>query len=294
MNAKDSRQYLGSPVAMLWIVAAAIAAPALAANTPARTQPPSYGAGTLSLANGNYQFAPEGCMHNGNRAICNFYITYTGAQQGNVNAWAGYYAQWTMNVQLVDNLHVPHAPDTAYFIDATGAHQPVMFIQQGTQVWIAVEFPNVDGSVTNGEFHMGNQIVGGVLVSQPNMPSAPASTAQYAMNQTQAPMVPQATAPAAVPAAAGAPPNCTPGTPGYSGAALCNVNDKMNAVKSWGSLLSGFVPAKTSAAPQPAMQPPQMQPPQMQPPQMQPPQMQPPQMQPPQMQPPQAQPVTAH
>ncbi len=313
MNATDTRTFFGSRLVLVGLCAAALSAPALAASPPVKTQTLSYGGGTLSLANGTYQFAPEGCTHNGNRAICNFYVTYTGAQQGNVNAWAGYNGQWTMNVQLVDNLHVPHSPDTAYFIDATGAHQPVMFIQQGTQVWLATEFPNVDGSVTNGEFHVGNQVVGGVLVQQPNVQQPNVQGAQsygpqLANNGTpgqggyQAPAQVAYQAPTQVayqaPAQAAPPPNCTPGTPGYSGAALCNVNDKMNAVKSWGNLLGSFAPQKQAAAPQaqpPQMQAPQMQPPQMQPPQMQPPQMQPPQMQPPQMQPPQPpQQATAH
>jgi hypothetical protein len=289
MNAQDSRRYVRPLLATLWlcagattaVFAAAPARPATAAP-PSKTQPMSYGAGTLSLAKGSYQFAPQGCVHNGNRAICNFYVTYTGALAGNVNAWAGYYAQWTMNVQLIDNLHVPHGPDTAYFIDATGAHQPVLFIQQGTQVWVAVEFPNVDASVTNGEFHMGKQIVGGVVIAQPNLQGAPASTPQYAATGTPAPAV----SPQPQPAPAAATSNCVAGTPGYSGAALCGAQDKMNVAKGWKDLLSGFAPARPNPPPQVQSQPPQMQPPQaqMQPPQMQPPQMQPPQAQ---MQPPQ-------
>jgi hypothetical protein len=254
-----------------------------AATPPSRSQPPqSYGSGTLSLANGNYQFAPQGCTHNGNRAICNFYVTYSGAQQGNVNAWAGYYGQWTMNVQLVDSLHVPHGPDTSYFIDATGAHQPMMFIQQGTQVWLAVEFPNVDFSVTSGEFHMGNQIVGGVAIVQPQQPQQQYAAAPSAPQQQYAgpPSVPQQqyAGPPSVPQqqyagppsapqqqyasnvqstqAPTAPPlNCTPGTVGYSGAALCNVQNKMNVAQGWKQLLSGFAPAP-QANPQPQMQPP--------------------------------------
>ncbi len=293
MHTQDPRKCLQPRVATLCLLAAAapaLAAPAkqLAATAPpapraappanaaptANTQASSYGGGTLSLANGNYQFAPEGCTHNGNRAICNFYVTYSGAASGNVNAWAGYYGQWTMNVQLVDNLHVPHGPDTAYFIDASGTHQPVLFLQRGTQVWVSVEFPNVDGSVTNGEFHMGNQIVGGVPISQPNAQGAVASSPQLAMVSAPA-ATGYATPSAAAPAATAPAPNCAAGTPGYSGAALCNVSDKVNVAKGWQNLLGSFIPAK--AAPQQAqMQAPQMQAPQMQPPQMQPPQMQPP------------------
>ena len=280
MNAQDSRTHFRPLIATLWLCASATTIAVAAtppprpatAQPPSKTQPMSYGSGTLSLANGNYTFAPQGCTHNGNRAICNFYVTYTGAQAGNVNAWAGYYGQWTMNVQLVDNLHVPHGPDTAYFIDGSGAHQPILFIQQGTQVWVAIEFPNVDASVTNGEFHMGKEIVGGVVISQPNMQGASASNPQLASTGTPPPAVTQQ--PQAAPTAPTT--NCVPGSPGYSGAALCNVQDKMNVAKGWKDLLSGFAPAKPNPPPQAQMQPPQPQPPQ----QMQPPQAQPPQQMP--------------
>ena len=296
MHTQDSRKCPPPRMATLCLLAAAAApvlgspakppaaapappkSPAPAAAPPANSQASSYGGGSLSLANGNYQFAPEGCTHNGNRAICNFYVTYLGSPSGNVNAWAGYYGQWTMNVQLIDNLHVPHGPDTAYFIDASGTHQPVLFLQRGTQVWVSVEYPNVDGSVTNGEFHMGNQVVGGVVIAQPNGQGATASAPQLAM--ATAPATTGYAAQSAPPQTAAAPPlNCVAGTPGYSGAALCNVSDKVNVAKGWQNLLGSFVPAKQAPA-QAQMQPPQMQQ-QMQPPQMQPPQMQPPQMQPP-------------
>ena len=279
MNAQDSRRYLRPRLTMLLLCAGATAPawtapsakpPAAPAAPPAKTQSTTVNGGTLSLAHGNYQFAPQGCTHNGNRAICNFFVTYSGAPSGNVNAWAGYYGQWTMNVQLVDNFHVPHGPDAAYFIDGSGTHQPVLFIQRGTQVWVAVEFPNVDGTVSNGEFHMGNQIVGGIVFSQPNGQGAPAGTPQLAATGTPAPVGSAAPTPAASTT------NCVAGTPGYSGAALCNVQDKMSVAKGWKDLLSGFAPAKQAAAPpQPQMQPPQAQPPQIQPPQAQ--QMQPPQ-----------------
>jgi len=293
MNAKDSLKNLRPWLATLLLCTAATAAawaavppakphpagptPPATAAPPANTQSAMASGGTLSLAKGEYQFAPQGCAHNGNRAICNFFVTYSGAPSGNVNAWAGYYGQWTMNVQLVDNFHVPHGPDAAYFIDGSGTHQPVLFIQRGTQVWVAMEFPNVDASVTNGEFHMGNQIVGGIVFSQPNGQGVPAGAPQLAMTGTPAPVG----SPAPTPAPAAQTTNCVVGSPGYSGAALCNVQDKMNVAKGWKDLLSGFAPPKAAAPPQAQMQPPQPQ--QMQPPQAQ--QMQPPQPQ--QMQPPQ-------
>jgi hypothetical protein len=238
MNARYLIRYRSPRLAMLLLCAGA--APALSAAppapppkappapAPARPAPAAaqYGTGTLSLANGNYQFSPQGCTHNGNRAICNFFVTYSGAQQGSVNAWGSYYGQWTMQVQLVDNLHVPHQPDTSYFIDATGAHQPTLFIQQGLQVWVTIEYANVDASVTAGEFHMGNQIVGGIAIGQLNAQASPApsSGAPPAVAPQPPPGVavlqPVAQQPVAQPPAAQQPvqhPECdTPGNASYS------------------------------------------------------------------------------
>jgi hypothetical protein len=177
MNTHESRSYLGATLATLLLAAGSAATPVWGAP-PARAAKPqsqsqSYGMGTLSMAQGQYQFYPQGCLHNGNRAVCSFVAVYSGANQANVNAWGGYYGQWTQNMQFVDNAHVPHGSDTAYFIDSFGARQPTLFIQQGTQASITVEFPNVDPAVTAGEFHLGNQIVGGIAVNQANYSAPP-------------------------------------------------------------------------------------------------------------------------
>jgi hypothetical protein len=192
----------------------------------------------LSMAQGQYQFYPQGCLHNGNRAVCSFVAVYSGANQSNVNAWAGYGGQWTQNVQFVDNAHVPHPADTAYFMDSFGARQPTLFIQQGTQASITVEFPNVDPAVTAGEFHLGNQIVGGIAVNQANYAAPPSN--MNAGGAAPQPMMPQQpTYNGAAPAAPANMPQqqfamqqpqqqsqqCTPQN---ANSALCRANDKVN------------------------------------------------------------------
>ena len=194
------------------------------------------------MAQGQYQFYPQGCLHNGNRAVCSFVAVYSGASQANVNAWAGYGGQWTANLQFVDNAHVPHAADAAYFIDSFGARQPTLFIQQGTQASITVEFPSVDPAVTGGEFHLGNQIIGGIAVNQANyaVPSnnlnAQGLAPQPAMMQPGAPQQQPGFNGAAPPVPTNMPQQqmamqpqqqqaCTPQN---ANTPLCRANDKVN------------------------------------------------------------------
>ena len=283
MNTQESRQYLGAALTTLLFAAGNAVAPAAWGAPPApakaaKPQSQNYGMGTLSMAQGQYQFYPQGCLHNGNRAVCSFVAVYSGGSQGNVNAWAGYYGQWTQNLQLVDNGHVPHGADTAYFIDSFGAHQPTLFIQQGTQVSITVEFPNVDPAVTGGEYHLGNQIIGGIAVNQanygapppanmnagvapqPGMPQQPqyngvAPAGQNNMQQQYAVQQPQQQA-------------CTPQT---ANTPLCKANDKVTGATTQATsmaqsaqVLSGtlkglFGKSAPAAAPAPAPQQPYQQ-----------------------------------
>jgi len=274
MNMQESRRYWGAALATLVVAAgnatASAAPPARAAKPQSQSQ--SYGTGTLSMAQGQYQFYPQGCLHNGNRAVCSFVAVYSGANQANVNAWAGYWGQWTQNLQFVDNAHIPHPSDMAYFMDAFGARQPTLFIQQGTQASITVEFPNVDPAVTSGEFHLGNQIIGGIAVNQANY-AAPGSN-MNAGGVTPQPMMPQQ------PAYNGAPP-AVPGnlpqqqlamqqpqqaqcTPQNANSALCRANDKVSgataqvaAMSQSAQVLSGTLKSlfgKPTPAPAPAPQ----------------------------------------
>ena len=227
------------------------------------------------MAQSQYQFYPQGCLHNGNRAVCSFVAVYSGANQANVNAWAGYFGQWTQNLQFVDNAHVPHGADTAYFIDSFGARQPTLFIQQGTQASITVEFPNVDPAVSAGEFHLGNQIVGGIAVNQANYTAPPGN--MNAGGAAPQPMMPQQPAyNGAAPGVQGNMPQqqmatqqpqqqaCTPQNANSS---LCKANDKVNGATTQaagltqsaqvlsGTLKSLFGKSTPAAAPAPQQQP---------------------------------------
>lgn len=157
--------------ALYALTATAAPKPNLAAAPPARAQ--TAGMGTLSI--GQSQFYPQGCMHNGNRAICNFLLVFTGLQ-ATAPAWNGATAQ----IQFIDNAHVPHKADAGYFIDSFGAHQPALMLQRGDPVWITFEFPDVDPAVTYGEFHWETRLSARSPSSnpttwrrEPSMPRAP-------------------------------------------------------------------------------------------------------------------------
>lgn len=288
MNTPESGRYLGAALATLLLAAGNAAVPAWGAPPAKAARPQSssqaYGMGTLSMAQGQYQFYPQGCLHNGNRAVCSFVAVYSGASQANVNAWAGYGGQWTANLQFVDNAHVPHAADAAYFIDSFGARQPILFIQQGTQASITVEFPSVDPAVTGGEFHLGNQIIGGIAVNQANyaVPSnnlnAQGLAPQPAMMQPGAPQQPGFNG-AAPPVQTNMPQQqmamqpqqqqaCTPQN---ANTPLCRANDKVNGATTQvnsmtqsaqvlsGTLKSLFGKSAPAAAPAPAPQQPYQQ-----------------------------------
>jgi len=197
-----------------------LTAPAGERVAAAPAHPQTAAMGTLSI--GQSQLYPQGCMHNGNRAICNFVLVFTG-QQLATPAWNGATAQ----ILFVDNAHVPHKADTGYFIDNFGAHQPQLILQRGDQAWIAFEFPDVDPAVSYGEFHWGNQIIGQIGVVQPNYALPPAG------QNVQGASPPGVAAPNVVPA--GAPPGAGPQLATYAPPA---------------------VPVATGAAPQSAIQQP--------------------------------------
>ena len=61
--------------------------------------------------------------------------------------------------------HVPHRWDGAHFLDKYGTQQPRLIVQQGDAGTYVVTFPNVNSQVTSAEFHLRNQIIGGVTFS---------------------------------------------------------------------------------------------------------------------------------
>jgi hypothetical protein len=106
-------------------------------------------------------YSPAGCVHNGNKAVCTFVL----ANQGNAVTLQ---APWQMNIlQFVDDAHVPHLADSAYFVDSYGTRQEQLFVNKGESGTLIREFPNVDEHVASGEFHLRDQVVGGIPVGAP-------------------------------------------------------------------------------------------------------------------------------
>jgi len=128
---------------------------------PAAAQVPATAAGAGNLTWGNVIYTPAGCVHNGAKAVC----TFTLANQGNAVTLQ---APWQMNtLQFVDDAHVPHIADAAYFVDNYGTRQAQLFVNSGEGGTLIREFPNVNDQVASGEFHLAHQVVGGISVGAP-------------------------------------------------------------------------------------------------------------------------------
>jgi len=138
--------------------------PATGANaaTPPATASKSTGPGTVGSGTLAWQtrvYRSTGCVHNGNSAVC----TFTFANQGNeATLTAG---SELAGIQLVDDAHVPHRADAAHFLDKYGTQQPRLLVQPGDSGTYVLTFPNVNSQVATGDFHLRQQIVGGVTFS---------------------------------------------------------------------------------------------------------------------------------
>jgi hypothetical protein len=121
----------------------------------------STAVGSGTLAWGPRVYTSTGCMHNGNSAVC----TFTFVNQGNAATLSAGGAGELSGIQLVDDAHVPHRWDGAHFLDKYGTQQPRLIVQQGDSGTYVVTFPNVNPQVSSAEFHLRNQIIGGVTFS---------------------------------------------------------------------------------------------------------------------------------
>src|SRR5260221_6027225 len=72
-----------------------------------------------------------------------------------------------ITMQFVVDAHVPHDSDDDYFVDNYGTRQAALFVNSGEGGTLIREFPNVNDQVASGEFHLANQVVGGVSVGAP-------------------------------------------------------------------------------------------------------------------------------
>ena len=134
------------------------------ATTPAAAQKigsaGTVGSGTLAWQTRVY--SSTGCQHNGNSAVC----TFTFANQGNAATLvAGGELQ---GIQLVDDAHVPHHANSAHFLDKYGTQQSRLLVQPGDTGTYVVTFPDVNSQVTSADFHLRQQVVGGITFSSSN------------------------------------------------------------------------------------------------------------------------------
>jgi len=166
-TAAQARAAAATPAATSAVAPTASAltpAAATASGSPAlprTTQTGSAGAvGTGTLAWGTRVYSSTGCTHNGNSAVC----TFTFVNQGNEANLAAGGAGELSGIQLVDDAHVPHRWDGAYFMDKYGAQQRRLVVEPGDTGTYVVVFPNVNEHVVSAEFHLRNQVVGGISV----------------------------------------------------------------------------------------------------------------------------------
>jgi hypothetical protein len=117
----------------------------------------TVGSGTLAWQTRVYR--STGCVHNGNSAIC----TFTFANQGNEATLVA--GNELAGIQFVDDAHVPHRAVSAHFLDKYGTQQPRLVVQPGDSGTYVLSFPDVNSQVSTGDFHLHQQIVGGVTFS---------------------------------------------------------------------------------------------------------------------------------
>ena len=150
-------------------------------NTPGSsgnlgTAPKTGSAGTVGSGTLSWQtrvYSSTGCAHNGNSAVC----TFTFSNQGNeATLVAGGEMQ---GIQLVDDAHVPHKADAAHFLDKYGTQQPRLLVQPGDTGTYVLTFSNVNSQVTSADFHLRQQVIGGVTFN------STASAASSAPPKTQ-------------------------------------------------------------------------------------------------------------
>ena len=169
-----------TPVAAANKPAANVAQSTAPKTVAARAVNPAATAGSGTLTWGSVVYTPAGCVHNGTKAVC----TFTLVNQGN---GVTLQAPWQMRpLQFVDDAHVPHFADAAYFVDNYGTRQGQLFVNSGQGGTLIREFPNVNDAVASGEFHLADQVVGGISVGAPGtIPSQEPAVASTPMQPAQ-------------------------------------------------------------------------------------------------------------
>jgi hypothetical protein len=267
----NSLHTLGSTTAVLLLplyVSSMAVAQAPMPTPPAQaTQGAAPALGTLEY--GTNLFYPQGCAHNGSTVVCTFVFVHQ-AETATIRGGGG--GSELTGIQFVDDAHVPHAPNNAYFVDRYGMRQHVLTVNRGDQGTMMVEFPLIDTRVGSGEFHLGAQVIGGIPVGQSGSAGAPGAPNTLAVGSAQSP-VPgvangqQAANDCATPQMAktaacrfNAKINSAQTNTANSAAAIAApVNSLTNTAKSVGGMFRGLLgnPAPAPAAPAPAQAVPQ-------------------------------------
>jgi hypothetical protein len=89
-------------------------------------------------------------------------------------------------IQFVDDGHVPHNPNNAYFVDRYGARQHVLTLNRADYGTMMGEFPLIDARVTTGKFHLGTQVLTGIQVGANGGGAAPGAANSLATGGAQA------------------------------------------------------------------------------------------------------------
>jgi hypothetical protein len=213
-----------------WLIGAATTGLLLTAAGLARAdaQPaPAASLGTLEY--GTNLFYPQGCQHNGSTVVCTFAFVHQ-AETQTIRAGGG--GSQLTGIQFIDDAHVPHKPNNAYFVDRYGARQHVLTMNRADQGTMMVEFPLVDPS---GQLQLGTQVLAGIPVTAVGGAATPAATnALPTGNAAAAPLrtaalpattaTPAAAAPAAAAPGAAAAPTATPIAPTTAAGATVQSN----------------------------------------------------------------------
>jgi hypothetical protein len=154
MRMHASRRIFGGSISILLLAASAVAG--------AQAQNPQSTTALGTLEYGPNLFYPQGCAHNGTTVVCTFVFVHQAETQTIAAGVAG--SQLT-GIQFVDDGHVPHLPNAAYFVDRYGMRQHVLTVNRADQGTMMVEFPMVDTRVASGELHLATQMLGNIPVN---------------------------------------------------------------------------------------------------------------------------------
>lgn len=211
------------------------------ADPGGQAAPPAPAAPSLgTLEYGPTLYYPQGCSHNGSTVVCTFVFVHQ-AETATIRAGGG--GSQLTGIQFVDDGHVPHLPNNAYFVDRYGMRQHLLTVNRADQGTMMVEFPLVDPRVSAGELHLGTQVLGGIPVGQGGAQGSPGAPNALAAGNGQ-----QAQAPGGIRQAAAPQSNCN--TPQMAKTAGCRLQTKTTGAQGDAANAAQQVGAVTDAAKQ--------------------------------------------